>query len=384
MSHVVLPTARDRAALAHVPPRADGSRPWLGEGGNGRPPAVSEQHAAARFWASHGLPVCRLIPADKRPTDRAPRTTGMGPQHRRATTDVDVIDEWWREVDSWWGPRARCNPGLPTGAWPGYLALDVDRPDAFAAWVAARPLPPTLRWSSCRPDHPERHTLLFKYPSVDFAIRSVVDGRPCCVPGVDIRADSEHVVLPGARHALGSIYVLQRNALVTALPTWFLAELSARFQPSRSRRAGRPARSLGAPTRPANALAGPPAVAHAQAYSNALQLFERAASRASCALGHRHHTLVGLVWEGLARGLRPTDVGHVVRGYVDRACPEQRDHAEALRQLAEALARPKACRSNRDQFTVAGQLRRLLSTPSARQGQARSDGPCRRVDRRAE
>ncbi len=338
------------------------ARPWLVEPGNGRPPAVSEQHAAARYWASKGLHVCRLIARDKRPTDKSPRTTGVGLEHRLATTDLAVIDGWWREVHPHWGPRAYCNLGLPTGRWPGYVAFDVDRPQAFQEWVAGRLLPDTLRWSSCRPDMPDRYTLLFRYPRV-IDVRSVVDGQRGCVPGVDLRADQEHVVLPGAVHPSGSTYLVQRGAHPAELPAWLVAELASRSRPAT------PASGV-TPTRPSSQTEG--SSLWREAYQNAARLFERAVVHAGVTPGQRHRTLVGLAWEGLARGLHPEDVRRIVLGYVRRACPDDHDRAQATRQLAEAITRPNCGPPNQPRFTVAGQARRLLVWEQARGGRART------------
>lgn len=323
------------------------ARPWLTEPGNGRPPALSEQHAAARYWAAQGFPVCRLIERDKRPTDRAPRTIGSGPEHRLASTELEMIDAWWREVHPYWGPRAGCNPGLPTGRWPGYLALDVDQPRAFHEWVAGRAMPDTLRWSSCRPDRRERYTLLFRYPE-GLRVRSVADGQRGCVPGVDLRAEREHVVLPGAIHPSGSRYLVQRSTRPGALPAWLVAELVDRSRTDVLASA-RPTKDCGP-----GALAGD---VWARAYHNATRLFERAAAGACVTAGQRHRTLVGLAWEGLARGLRAEDVRRIVLGYVRRACPDDHERREASRQLAEALARPRprSGASNQARFSVAGQ-----------------------------
>lgn len=327
-------------------------RPWLQGRGNGRPPALSEQHAAARFWAARGLPVCRLISRDKRPTDRAPRTTGEGPEHRLATTDAHTIDTWWGETHSRWGRRAFCNLGLPTGRWPGVVALDVDDPPTFHAFLAGREIPPTLRWSSNRHDHPERHTMLFAYPPVDFAIRSLVDGHPHCVPGVDLRADGEHVVLPGSIHASGSLYTIQCDAPVAALPDWLVEELRGRFG-QRSPSAQRPSSRIPDATVEDDVWA--------QAYASATRLLRRAAQQAPTASGQRHRMLVGLVWEGLARGLRSDDVRQIALVYVDRACLEPFDRTAARRQIEEALARPRHCQPSDPRFSVEGQARWLVA-----------------------
>lgn len=333
-------------------------RPWLTWRGNGRPPAATEQHAAARFWAGQGLPVCRLIARDKRPTDRAPRTTGAGPQHRLATTDPELIDRWWLERHPRWGPRIDCNPGLPTGPWPGFVALDVDRPQAFRAWVGGRVLPATLRWSSGRPDHPERYTLLLRYPAVDFVIRSVVDGRPGCVPGVDLRAAGQHVVLPGAVHPQGSVYTIQGEGPIADPPRWLVDELRDRARATASEERPR--------ARPRVLSLGPAAPAP-EAYRCALRIFERAAAGARVERGHRHRTLVGLAWEGLARGLVGGDVKRVLLvRYVDRACPRADDRARAVHQLDQALARPRQAAPNEPRFSVEGQARWLTRRARAR------------------
>ncbi|KZE91700.1 MULTISPECIES: bifunctional DNA primase/polymerase [Micrococcales] len=67
--------------------------------------------AAAREFASAGVPVFPCAPWGKRPA------TGHG--FHDATTDLDQVEEWWRQ-----SPGA--NIGVPTGTASGAVVVDVD------------------------------------------------------------------------------------------------------------------------------------------------------------------------------------------------------------------------------------------------------------------
>lgn len=67
--------------------------------------------AAAREFASAGVPVFPCVAYGKRPA------TGQG--FHDATTDLDQIEAWWRQLRS-------ANIGVPTGAASGAVVVDVD------------------------------------------------------------------------------------------------------------------------------------------------------------------------------------------------------------------------------------------------------------------
>lgn len=68
---------------------------------------------AARELASAGVPVFPVAPRDKVPLIR------HGRGFRDATTDLGQVEAWWRRF-----PQA--NIGVPTGAAPGLVVVDVD------------------------------------------------------------------------------------------------------------------------------------------------------------------------------------------------------------------------------------------------------------------
>jgi len=270
--------------------------PWRWSTSPDRSPPLSEEHAAARYWAgSWRLPVFRTIAPSatrdprrwaKAPVDKSPRTLGTGTEHRRVARSLDEIDSLWGEVDPRWGSRASCGIGLATGPIPGWprgcLALDVDDVEAFRAWLDGRRPPVTLTWTSGRPDR-RSATLLYAYPE-DATIRS----RTRVLPGLDTRGVDGHVVLPGSVHWTGSRYRVVRVAPIAPLPTWLLEELLAAERAAAARKVSVPPSS--ATATPSSRLvasssaARPPALtpeAWQVGQRNAVRLFRRACSAVS-------------------------------------------------------------------------------------------------------
>src|SRR5690606_7035179 len=153
---------------------------------------------------------------------------------------------------------------------------------------AGRQLPPTLRGPSCRPDAPGRDTLLYGWPP-GAVIRSTA------IPGGDLRAEGEHVALPGSVHRTGSLYLVQQLLAVAQAPAWLVHEVVADVRQG----APRTRTSVIPPARRVDL----PQDLHRAAYERALDMFRRACVGANRTVGQRHRTLLGLAWSGLARGL---------------------------------------------------------------------------------
>lgn len=135
--------------------------------------------AALRYADEIGLPVFKLKPGTKRPA------TEHG--FLDATTDLAVIERWWRE-------DPRFNVGIPTGQPSGLVVPDLDRKNGadgaaeFARWLAERglQLPPAVPWAET-PNYGV-------HPFVRVKGRTV-QSRAGVLPGVDIRGDGGYVAV---------------------------------------------------------------------------------------------------------------------------------------------------------------------------------------------
>lgn len=112
-----------------------------------------------------------------------------------ATTDLAQIEEWW---DRW--PEA--NIGIPTGKVSGWLVLDIDPDhggeDSLRKLInTLDDIPLTLMSET---GSGGMH-IIFEYPK-DREIR----GKVGILPGLDIRAEGNYVVVPPSRHASGRRY----------------------------------------------------------------------------------------------------------------------------------------------------------------------------------
>jgi len=111
-----------------------------------------------------------------------------------ATIDLARIKMWWTDY-----PDA--NIGIPTGNASGWLVLDID-PDyggvgSLEAFLGLRIIPDTLESET---GSGGMH-LFFEYPK-DREIR----GKVGILPGLDIRAEGNYIVVPPSRHASGRSY----------------------------------------------------------------------------------------------------------------------------------------------------------------------------------
>lgn len=138
---------------------------------------------AALWYSTAGVPVFPLQPGGKRPHVG---TNGF----KDATTDRDVIREWWTRSPA-------SNIGAPTGVV--FDVFDFDGPDGALAYASFRgeelwdKLPPIGRAFTPRGSH--------------VFIRPTGDGNTAgLVPGVDYRGAGGYVVLPPSRRDDGRRY----------------------------------------------------------------------------------------------------------------------------------------------------------------------------------
>lgn len=142
-----------------------------------------------------------------------PRTrTGV----KEATTNVDQIEAWWR---SW--PDA--NIGLATGVISGIYVVDLDGPDAIAAWGEIET--EAQSWVS-RTGNGEHHvySLSEPLPSTHWKVAR----------GIDTRGDGGYIVAPPSLHRSGRRYQWTRQASrLEPLPAFVLAACTPRINTER-------------------------------------------------------------------------------------------------------------------------------------------------------
>lgn len=178
---------------------------------------------AAAFYGRHGWSVvplhdvtsggCSCGKPDCRSAGKHPRISEW---EREATTDADVIAQWWA---AW--PRA--NIGIATGPVSGFFVLDVDPDkggnDTLAELVEEHgELPETVRAET---GSGGTH-YLFKLP--DFAIRNSAGKLG---PGLDTRGDGGQIVVAPSRSAKGSYrwLVSPTQGELADAPAWLLEKL---------------------------------------------------------------------------------------------------------------------------------------------------------------
>jgi hypothetical protein len=141
--------------------------------------------------------------------------------HLDATTDALTIQQWWADA-----PDA--NIGVATGAKSGLVVLDVD-----PAKGGADSLDTLIAKYGPLPHTPESQTggggrhLLFAAPGVPIG-----DSVGKLAPGLDIRADGGHIVVPPSRHRSGRCYEWELSSLpedvpLAPLPAWLLQLVTA-------------------------------------------------------------------------------------------------------------------------------------------------------------
>lgn len=168
---------------------------------------------AALSYAERGWLVFPCREADKRPH---PRLAPKG--FHNATTDVDQVTRWWREI-----PRA--NIGIATGTASGILVVDVDAKNGgLTTW-------PSL------PASADVWTATVATPGGGFHLYFGLDGSRsfrCSAgalgAGIDVRADGGYVVAPCSSTAAGK-YVWRDDNGIVPLPDW----LAQRLETPRSR-----------------------------------------------------------------------------------------------------------------------------------------------------
>ena len=147
------------------------------EGGRLRSPTALRD--AARWYASHGLPVFPLAPGSKLPMPG--RLACCWGSHRRGCTDALIN---LQAVEHWWTQHPAANIGLATGHVVD--VIDQDGPGSWRAWLDAADWPPVLGTvSTPRPGGVHRY------------IRRT--GRPNgqrIAPGIDYRGRGGYVVAP--------------------------------------------------------------------------------------------------------------------------------------------------------------------------------------------
>jgi hypothetical protein len=146
-------------------------------------------HAAALWYAQHGVAVFPCEPRGKKPI------TGNG--FHDATLDAGQVGWWWRAT-----PGA--NIGAPTGI--GFDVIDVDgREGVVYVWAGAMVLPPLLGHSLTPRDG--GHHL--------FVPASGRGNTTALQPGVDYRGVGGYVILPPSVGANGTRYTWLRPLTVS-------------------------------------------------------------------------------------------------------------------------------------------------------------------------
>ena len=142
-----------------------------------RPEALAE---SARWYAERGIAVFPLQPRSKIPV-RGSRGC------KDATTNVDTINAWWKEL-----PNA--NIGIATGHQ--FDVIDVDGPGGFDSIQNIKPIPDVL--ASVITPRPGRHIY----------VKSRDDRKngTHLMPGIDIRASGGYVVAPPSINSDGKVY----------------------------------------------------------------------------------------------------------------------------------------------------------------------------------
>lgn len=160
------------------------------------------------------------------PLDRRSKKPVLRAWPERATTDVDVINEWWSATG---GAFASCITGVATGRGTNAWVLDVDQhggddsPNGFDTLreLEARyePLPETF---TVRTPSGGEHRW-FEYP----ADVEVVTKPNTLGPGLDTRGYGGQVVAPGVWAAAGR-YQIVRDGLIATPPDWLVTLVTRR------------------------------------------------------------------------------------------------------------------------------------------------------------
>jgi Bifunctional DNA primase/polymerase, N-terminal/Primase C terminal 1 (PriCT-1) len=164
-------------------------------------------HAAALQLAQRGLAVFPCQPHGKEPAC----DTGL----LAATTDVDCINRWWREIPD-------LNIGIATGAASGIFVLDVDGDEGEASLRQLEQqhdaLPSTVEAITGKGRH------------CYFRMRgSIRNSAGQIGGGLDIRGDGGYVIAPPSIHPSGRLYAWSVDAAddFAGAPEWLHTLLTA-------------------------------------------------------------------------------------------------------------------------------------------------------------
>jgi Bifunctional DNA primase/polymerase, N-terminal len=141
-----------------------------------------------------------------------------------ATTDTNVIKEWWRR----W---RLANVAIATGSKSGIVVIDIDLPRAFESFDALihKGLPKTL---TSLTGGGGAHLLLracAEHPLHNHASR--LPGIDRKLPGIDLRAEGGYIIAPPSTHISGNRYEwLDTSVPIADAPAW-LKENPRRFEP---------------------------------------------------------------------------------------------------------------------------------------------------------
>jgi len=133
-----------------------------------------------------------------------------------ATTDPEIIWQWWRE-------NSQYNVGVATGRVSGIFVVDVDDDDGDAALreleAANGKLPPTVESITARGRH-----VFFKMP----ADRDVRNSAGKLAPHCDLRGSGGYVICPPSIHPCGRRYVwsVDSAGAFAEAPAWLIAKIA--------------------------------------------------------------------------------------------------------------------------------------------------------------
>jgi hypothetical protein len=168
-------------------------------------------HQAAHSYAARGWRVVPIAPGTKHPK--------LPAWQNAATTDADMIDEWWTGLYRGHGV------GIATGHQSGIFVLDIDDHDALHDLTATHgPLPDTL---TSLTGSGGQH-LIFNYPA-----NATITNHNRLPAGIDVRGDGGQIVAPPTVHPNGTAYCWDASTehLEPADAPGWLLELVTHIEP---------------------------------------------------------------------------------------------------------------------------------------------------------
>jgi len=140
---------------------------------------------AALEYAAHGFPVFPL-------NGKKPALKTMGKNFENATTDPDIIRDWWG------GPYVHCNIGIPTGERSGIWTLDIDNKPTSANGFSSLQqiiskngeLPPTASQTTGTGQH-------YLFQSNEMLVNNSASK---IAAGIDVRGQGGYIVVAPSIH----------------------------------------------------------------------------------------------------------------------------------------------------------------------------------------